>query len=205
MQRITDLDLGLEPSSDDPKERLRMAVQSMTDSREQRKLENWTLRYFSDAYNRLVNSQKLEWVKRGKPPAPDYLVFTRPDAAPIPIEVTELLDPGRKRREEYRFAWEEAERTGDYLPASDMPEPPPDYEEKLVAKAREGLSQKFSKPYPEGTWLVVYFDPELKPLFEEARPFALLVMQSAISSLPPPERISQLWVLTQDMQVTRLI
>ena len=60
MQRITDLDLGLEPSSDDPKERLRMAVQSMTDSREQRKLENWTLRYFSDAYNRLVNSQKLD-------------------------------------------------------------------------------------------------------------------------------------------------
>jgi hypothetical protein len=206
MKRITDLDLGLEPSSEDPKERLQMAVQSMTDSREQPKLENWTLRYFSDAYNRLANSEKLEWVERGTPPAPDYLVFTRPDAAPIPIEVTELLDPGRKRREEYKSAWEQAERTGDYVPDTDLPdELPPGYEEELIAKARQLLSQKFSKPYPKGTWLVVYFNPELRPLFEEAPAFALRIMQSAINSLPPPERIVQAWMLTQDMQITRLM
>jgi hypothetical protein len=207
MERITELDLGFEPCSNDRKESLRMAVESMADSRQHPKLENWILRNFSDAYNRVTIMEKLEWVRRGTPPMePDFLVFTQPDGTPIPIEVTEVLDPGRKRQEEYKSAWEQAEQAGDYLVASGVLEPWPSYEEALIAKARDGLVKKYSKKkYPHGTWLVVYFNPTLfMPLHEDTRVFAMHVMQTAIDSLPPPERISQVWILTQDMQITRL-
>jgi len=74
MKRISELDLGFETHTKDPKELLRMGVDSMTDSRQQPKIENWILVNFSQVYNR-DRSDKFEWVKRGDPPAPDFLVL----------------------------------------------------------------------------------------------------------------------------------
>ena len=204
MKRIGELDLGLQISSEDPKESLRMAVESMTNSKQQPTLENWVLFNFCEMYNR-DRPQRLEWVERGEPPAPDFLVFTRPNATPVPLEITELLDPDRKRREEYKSAWEQAERTGDYLAASDVPEPSLGYDRGLIGQARQVLARKFGKPYPHGTWLVVYFNPRLFSAFQEdSLRFAVRIVQSALDSLKPPERIAQVWVLTNDLRISQL-
>jgi hypothetical protein len=167
MTRVSELDVGLEDDTEEPKELLRRAVDSMTNVRLRRRLENWTLRSFCEAYNR-GRSEPFEWVESGVPPKePDYKLYTQLDVTPTPVEVTELLDPGRKRDDEYKLAWETATRTGDYLPGEFPPDPPADYDWQLIAGARTLFCKKFSKDYPEGTWLVVYFNPTLFTAFQE--------------------------------------
>jgi hypothetical protein len=60
-------------------------------------------------------------------------MFTDPTSDGIPVEVTEVLDPRRRRDREYRCALADAERTGDYLVASDAPEIPANYEDQPVS------------------------------------------------------------------------
>jgi hypothetical protein len=111
--RISDLDLGFEPDVRDERELLRQAVESISDWRQRRKLEHWTLFNFCQAYNR-KRSPKFAWVECRQPPAPDYILFTEPDSPPQPVEVTELLDPDRKRDAEYR-ATAHAQRAADLI------------------------------------------------------------------------------------------
>jgi hypothetical protein len=203
--RISELDVGLEDYTEEPQELLRRAVDSMTNIELRRRLENWTLRYFCEAYNR-GRSEQFEWVESGAPPKePDYKLYTQLGATPTPVEVTELLDPGRKRDDEYKLAWETARCTGDYLPGEFPPDPPADYDRQLIAGARTLLSKKYSKDYPAGTWLVVYFNPTLFTAFQEdTLVYAKRILSAALDSLPKPKLISQVWLLTNDLRVVKL-
>jgi hypothetical protein len=157
--RISELDVGLEEDIVEPKELLRRAVDSMTNVKLRRKLENWTLRYFCEAYNR-GRSEQFEWVESGVPPRePDYKLYTQLDVTPTPVEITELLDPGRKRDDEYKLAWDTARRTGDYIPGEFPPDPPADYDWQLISGARTLLCKKFSKGYPKGYLARRVFQP----------------------------------------------
>jgi hypothetical protein len=204
MDRISELDVGDGAYTEDLRDLLLRAVDNMTDSKAQPKLENWILVNFCEIYNR-SRSEKFEWVERGNPPAPDFRIFKETSATPTLVEVTELLDPGRKRREEYKSAFRRAQQTGQYAAVTDVPDPSPSYERALIAHARMLFEQKFSKPYPDGTWLVIYFNPTLfTVLYEDTLSFASRVIQAAVDSISPPTRIHQVWVLTNDLRIARL-
>jgi hypothetical protein len=201
MKRISELELGLDQDSTNPAELLHAAVEIMVD-RDHRKLENWILVNFCMSFNR-EGRERFEWVECGE--APDYRIFTRPDSEPQPIEVTEVLDPGRKRQKEYVEALNEAERTGDYLVTKDLHEAPADYEAKLVDQARRLLKRKFAKPYPPDTWLVVYFNPVLPAAGEDSHSFGIRVLRIALDQVGRPERISQIWILTNTLRIARVL
>ncbi|MGO9058122.1 MAG: hypothetical protein ACLQU2_12190 [Candidatus Binataceae bacterium] len=189
---------------------LTLAVEHMRLQKHKEKIENWILRNFFCHYNRL-QSETFQWTTRGKPPGePDYLVFSQPDCQPLFVEVTELLDKGRKRGDEYKAALEEAKTTGDYLTATVMPPATADYEQQLMEQARYVLEQKFSKPYPLGTWLIVYFNPtSFTPGWNtspqsETLSFAMKILAEAAKTLNNPDKIKQLWVLTNDGRIGKL-
>jgi hypothetical protein len=205
LTRIADLDVGLEGDTEEDRELLRRAVESMTNIKLRRRLENWILRYFCEAYNR-DRLEKFEWVESGVPPKePDYRLYTQQRGQVTPLEVTELLDPGRKRDEEYKLAWEMAERTGDFLPGEFPPDPPADYDQKLIAQAQTLLRKKFGKDYPRDTWLVVYFNLTLFTAFQEdTLTYAHRILKAALDSLPEPRQIAQVWVLA-DLRIAWLL
>jgi len=130
-----------------------------------------------------------------RPARPGFPSLTQPDADPIPVEVTELLDPGRKRRDEYKAAWEQAERSWDY-PAASRRRTCRSLRlvtSKILSIKREwDWQKKFSKPYPNGTWIIVYFNPTLFTAFhEDTLAFAVRIVQTALNLLGRPERIAQ--------------
>jgi hypothetical protein len=206
MKRISELDTGETEDHLEPREMLALAVEHMTLEKHKDKLENWTLKNFFSHYNR-SHPENFQWARRGKPPGePDYLVCSQPDSQPLFVEVTQLLDKGRKRGDEYKSAWKEAERTGDYLAATDMPEPPANYEQQLLDQALYVLNEKFSKPYPLGTWLIVYFDPTLFTAgwtspHSDTLSFATKILATAASMLKAPDKIKKVWVLTNDGRI----
>jgi hypothetical protein len=122
-----------------------------------------------------------------------------------------LLDKGRKRGDEYKSAWKEAERTGEYLVARDMPEPPTEYEQQLLDQARYVLKGKFSKPYPLETWLIVYFDPQLftpgwtSSPQTETLSFGIKILATAARSLGNPDKIKKISVLTNDGRIGHIL
>jgi hypothetical protein len=204
---ISELDTGETEDRLEPKERQTLAIEHMTLKEHKEKIENWILRQFISHYNR---SQQVtfHWTTRGKPPEePDYLVFSQPDSLPLFVEVTELLDKGRKRADEYKLALEKAKKTGDYLSATEMPSPSADYEQQLIEQARYVLEKKFSQPYPLGTWLIVYFNPtsftpgwNTSPQSETLN-FAMKILAEAASMLTSPDKIEQVWLLTNDGRI----
>ena len=205
MKRICDLDVGPEPDTEKPEELLRLAHDSMVYRTERRKLENWILLNFCCAYNR-DQTQKFEWVEDVEPPEPDYRIYTAQDAPAVACEVTEVLDPGRRRQQEYKSALKDARRTGEYLVARDVPEAPADYDAQLIEQTRAVLSKKFDKTkYPVGSWLVVYFNPTLfMPWHEDTLAYATRILTAALQATAAPQRIAQVWVLTNNGQVARL-
>jgi len=87
---------------------VRLAVENMTARDHYVRLENWILANFCNAFNRQC-AHSFEWTRRcnlancaGDDQPPDYMISARPDSTPKLVEVTELLDPGRERRREYR-------------------------------------------------------------------------------------------------------
>jgi len=210
LSRISELDTGETEDRLEPREMLTLAVEHMTLQKHKEKIENWILSNFFSHYNR-SQPETFQWSMRGKPPGePDFLVFSKPDGQPLFVEVTELLDKGRKRGDEYKAALEEAKKTGDYLSATEMPSPSADYEQQLIEQARYGLEQKFSKPYPLGTWLIVYFNPtSFTPGWNtssqsETLNFAMKILAEAVSMLKPPDKIEQVWVLTNDGRIGKI-
>jgi hypothetical protein len=204
MIRIGELDLGLEAEGKKPRELLQRAVGSMVYRSERPKLENWILFNFCLAYNR-NRTEKFEWCERRPPPEPNFRLYTQPGSRSLPLEVTELLDPGRERDREYKWAWETAESTGDYLIASELSDPPADYDDRLIEHARHLLSKKFGKDYPQETWLVVYFDPTLFTQFgEDALSYGMHILRAALNSVVTPERIRQVWLLTNELRIAQL-
>jgi hypothetical protein len=126
------------------------------------------------------------------------------------VEVTELHDKGRKRGDEYKAALEEAKTTGDYLSSTEMPPPPVGYEQQLLEQASYVLGQKFAKPYPLGTWLIVYFNPtSFTPGWNtspqsETLGFGMKILAEATRMLKTPDKIKQVWVLTNDGRIGRI-
>ena len=200
--RICELDIGDPPDDLNLKERQALAVEHVAHSKHQEKLENWILQNFSCHYNRL-HARQFEWAKRGQPPQPDYEVLPELGAQPLFVEVTELLDPGRKRGDEYKSDLKQAkERTGGIIPPNFIPPSPANYEQQLTAQAFSRLEQKFSKPYPSGTWLIIYFNPtSFTPSWDDTLSFAINVVAKAASMLDKPDKIRQVWVLTNDGRI----
>jgi hypothetical protein len=56
-----------------------------------------------------------------------------------------------------------------------------------------------------GSWLVVYFNPTLfMPWHEDALAYATRILSAALRATPPPQRIAQVWVLTNSVETARL-
>ena len=211
MMKISELDLGLDGDSSDHLELVRLAVQNMTARNHHLRLENWILVNFCNAFNR-QSAQSFEWTRRcnsadcaaGEQP-PDYLISAQPDSTAQFVEVTELLDPGRERQREYRETLDKVERFGIDFAARDLPDTPRSYEPALIEKAREVLQKKFAKRYPRGTWLIVYFNPQLmSPAGDDSHSFGARVLHRALTQLAAPGRIEQVWILTNTLRVERV-
>ena len=213
MIKITELDLGLDGGdSSDHLELVRRAVESMTARDHHEKLENWILVNFCNVFNR-QSPQSFEWTRRcnsadchaGDQP-PDYMVASQPDSIPQLVEVTEVLDPDRERQREYREALDKVERFGIDLAVQHLPDTPAFYESELVEEARELLRKKFAKRYPPNTWLIVYFNPQLfAPAGDDSHSFGVRVIQRALAQLAHPDRIEQVWVLTNTLRIKRML
>jgi hypothetical protein len=73
------------------------------------------------------------------------------------------------------------------------------------------LKEKFSKPYPPGTWLIVYFDPTFFPPGWSTSPhsdtlsFATKILATAATMLGAPEKIKKVWVLTNDGRIGQIL
>jgi hypothetical protein len=76
MQRISELDVGDGTYTEGQHELLLRAVDNIANSKFQPKLENWILVNFCEIYSR-SRSERFEWVERGRPPAPDFRIFTQ--------------------------------------------------------------------------------------------------------------------------------
>ena len=202
MKRIAELDTGTGYDSPEPAASLDAVVEHMATSKGRRQRENWILRRFFEIYNS-DQSRTFEWVESGE--RPDYRVYTQPESEPLPVEVTEFLDPDRKRDKEFKEALARAKSRGVDFDVRFVPDTPSDYEQQLTVHARAKLADKFGKAYPPGTWLVVYFNiVRLIPFDQDALAYAVRIFQAAIDALSPPERIEQLWLLTNDSRIERL-
>jgi hypothetical protein len=87
---------------------------------------------------------------------PDFVLFSSESdrRTAFEVEVAEIMEPERKRHDEYRSG----DRSGEA--ARDNLEPGPDYMEDLVRHVSCELEKKLVKAYPSGTRLLVYFQPD---------------------------------------------
>lgn len=202
MKRIAELDTGTGYDSPEPADSFDDVVKHMATSKGKRQRENGTLRRFFEVYNR-GRPDRLEWVEYSE--SPDYRVYTLPDSPSLPVEVTELLEPERQRDREYKEAYARMKSEGvDYDLRVALPAPPK-FEADLVAHARDQLADKFQKPYPRGTWLIIYFNLTLyEPYWGDECAFAMSVLQRALVSLARPAMVEQLWLLTNDSRIAKL-
>lgn len=147
---------------------------------------------FAELYRRLGYKPDLNFVEGDGDPqrVPDFTLYSgESDVTPAcEIEITEILEPGRRRHDYYRFG----------PMSSDNPEPGPDYMTKLVDHVGGELGKKFAKSYPSGSWLVLYFQPE-KLIYWRLRgtdkEFVDQVMGQALKNQTVRRGISELWVL----------
>ena len=203
--------VGTAGETSDLLELVRRATKDIRDH-DRSKLENWIVKSFSDTYNR-EGAHHLEWVRRcdqsdcaGEDKPPDYMLAAQPDSVRQLVEVTEVLDPGRKRQQEYRETLEKIERCGTDFAARDLPETPASYESDLIRRARVVLEDKFRMRYPRGTWLIVYFNPVLiASSGEDSHSFGVRVIEQALSQLARADRIEQVWMLSNRLKVARLL
>jgi hypothetical protein len=202
MKRITELDTGTGYDSPKPVNSFDEVVKHMATSKGKRTRENWILRTFFEVHNRELE-EPFEWVECSE--SPDYRVFTRPDSEPLPVEVTELLEQERQRDREYKDAYARMKsRNVDYDARLKSPAPP-NFENDLITHARSRLADKFVKPYPPGTWLIVYFNLTLyNPYWDDAFPFAMNILQKAVASLPRPAAITQLCLLANGRRIATI-
>jgi hypothetical protein len=155
MKRIAELDTGTGYDSPEPVVSFDAVVKHMATSKGKRQRENWTLQRFFEVYNR-GRPEPFEWVEYSE--SPEYRVFTRRDSPPLLVEVTELLEPDRQRDKEYKDADARMRSEGVDCEVRDALPAPPNFENELITRARNQLSEKFLMPYPQGTWLIVYFN-----------------------------------------------
>jgi hypothetical protein len=87
---------------------------------------------------------------------PDFALFSsESDRRPaLEVEVAEIMEPERRRHDEYRSG----DRSGET--ARDNPAPGSGYMEDLVRHVSCELEKKLAKAYPSGTRLLVYFQPD---------------------------------------------
>jgi hypothetical protein len=92
-----------------------------------------------------------------------------------------------------------------------MPAAPANYEQQLLEQALYVLKEKFSKPYPPGTWLIVYFNPTMFTPGWTASPktetlgFATKILTKGARMLAKPQRITNVWVLTNDGRIREIL
>jgi hypothetical protein len=154
-------------------------------------LEAWILSRFVDAYNTAAESQ-LIWVDSRE--APDFALYDERSQLIGYVEVTEWLDPypDRKRDEEYRGIPTVAARLIDDDPKRD---------ERVIEHLRNQVKKKFTKSYPENTWLLIYINvtsslfwqTDTSDVFKRETDIVAKVI--ADLSTYRPSSISEVWVL----------
>jgi hypothetical protein len=152
--------------------------------------EIWLLGRFVDAYNDNT-SRKLIWGERRE--APDFAVFDEGKNLVCHIEVTEWLDPDRRRDDEYKST-----PISKAVPVPDEPE----LRDRAIDHLCDQLTRKFRKAreYQANTWLLISVNVlyslfwGLKDAQGEAEARIVASLLETIGA-EIPETISQIWIL----------
>jgi hypothetical protein len=155
-----------------------------------REQETWLLGRFVDAYNDNAKI-KLTWAELRE--APDFAIFDQDKNLICHFEVTEWLDPGRRRDDEYKSS-----PISRAVPVPDDPE----LRSQALDHLRAQLSDKFrkAKKYPKNTWLLISVNVlyslfwGLKDAQGEAEAAAVTSLLGTLEA-ERPDTISDIWIL----------
>ncbi len=116
--------------------------------------EQWYLGNFVQLYNEVADTKLTfaEHLPEGSRPQPDFAVYDESGVLHYYIEVTEWLEPHRKRDEEYSGPFKEGARLVGGLPKS------PNRRQNPIDRLRDQLTKKIREKalsYPSNTWLLV--------------------------------------------------
>jgi hypothetical protein len=111
--------------------------------------EQWYLGHFIRVYNETADIQLryAERVPEAPKPTPDFAVYEASGSLHSYIELTEWLEPNRKRDEEYSQPFNDGATLVGGLSGLDQPDPRPRLREQLLTKSK--------KKYPPRTWLLI--------------------------------------------------
>ena len=143
--------------------------------------EIWTLGRFADAYNSEIESAIVfaESIPEQQVAMPDFAVFDRLARFAYYVEVTELLNPGRRRDQEYALS-----------PASILNQR--SFSQSSLSSAKKNLKRIFTKKlrkrYPDDTRLVVYLNlgVPLSDSYDEDVQITASVLYDSFSSISSP-------------------
>ena len=154
----------------------------MRDVDKQKLREQWILGRFADKYNKIA-IQKMKYAEHLNPPEPDFAVYDDGRQWIIDAEVTEALDPGRKRDLELR-----SESKGfKFVPEKDY-----------FPVFQQRISSKCSKAYSRNTILIIYFNvsSSIYDLVDSKDYFSKTFFKSL--QIPKDSVLSQIWLLESD-------
>jgi hypothetical protein len=152
--------------------------------------ETWLLGNFVDAYNENVE-REMTWADLQE--APDFAIFDQDKNLICHLEVTEWLDPGRRRDDEYKSS-----PISKAVPVPDDPE----LRSQALDHLRTQLSDKFkkAKKYPKNTWLLISVNVlyslfwGLKDAQGEAEAAAVTSLLETLNA-QRPDTIAEIWIL----------
>ena len=160
------------------------------------------VRLFNEAADTELRS--AEHLPEGQRPQPDYAVCDDHGALHCYIEVTEWLEPYRKRDEEYSATFREGARLVGGTPGFALPSPI----ERLRSQLQKKLREK-APSYPRNTWLLVDDNVGLGSYPWADRPLGdVEIARGVVEELKNElTNISQVWLLrevTRPMTAHRL-
>jgi len=155
-----------------------------------REQESWLLGRFVDAYNDNAKIE-LRWAELRE--APDFALFDQEKNLICHFEVTEWLDPGRRRDDEYK-----SPPISRVVPVPDDP----NLRTQALDQLRTQLSDKFrkAKRYPKNTWLLISVNVlyslfwGLKDAQGEAEAAAVTSLLETLNA-QRPDTIAEIWIL----------
>jgi len=113
--------------------------------------EQWWLGHFVRLYNEMADKLIFaEHLPERQISQPDFAVYDDSRVLRCYIEVTEWLEPYRRRDQEYKGPFEEAAKPVDRIPGAHLPSPIKRLKDQLQKKIREKAPY-----YPPNTWLLV--------------------------------------------------
>jgi hypothetical protein len=158
--------------------------------------EQFHLGNFARLYNETadIKLRFAEHLTEGQRPQPDFAVYYDSGALHCHIEVTEWLEPSRKRDEEYSGTFTEGARLVGGTPGVTSPSPVERLKNQLQKKLREKAPF-----YPSNTWLLVDDNVGLGPYAWADRPLGdVEVARGVVEDLKNElTNISQIWLLRE--------